>query len=382
MEDDLTKRPDKISYEILWKSIIRPDRDIYKEEDLGPKIFRFNKIIYNRKDYEILDFQGNLLKLSFIEPNIENRPTEIMPCVLYLHENSGSRVQGLNMKLHLLKRNINICAFDFAGSGLSEGKYISLGYHEKKQVRNVVDFLERLPGMGNIGIWGRSMGAATTLLYTPTDKRIKCIVVDSPFSDFRKLAKEICQNNITVPGLLIEGAISIIGSTVYNKNGMDINDIKAINSVKKCYVPSIFIHAEDDTFVKYKHSELLFQNYAGDIKKLKGVSGGHNGIRPWKLLEEVGEFFADYLIPGHLDNKLYKSPLKMEKNLINDNKGNTSENKINIFKNKNNLNNYKEVKNDNKLNIKEEKKKENKINNNEELKNENRIIINEEEENK
>ena len=315
MEDPLNKKPDKISYELLWKSIIRPERDVYKEEDLGPKIFRFNKIIYTRTDYDILDFQGNILKLSIIEPDPDNRPSEIMPCVLYLHENSGSRVQGLNMKLYLLKRNINICSFDFAGSGQSEGKYISLGYHEKNQVKNVVDFLERLPGMGNIGIWGRSMGAATTLLYTPTDRRIKCIVVDSPFSDFRKLAKEICQNNITVPGLLIEGAISIIGSTVYNKNGMDINDIKAINTVKNCYVPVIFIHAEDDTFVKYKHSEKLFQNYAGSIKKLIGVSGGHNGARSKKLLEEVAEFFADYLIPGYMDKKLIKNQIIMvEKN--------------------------------------------------------------------
>ena len=167
MSDPLSKRPDKISYETLWKSIIRPERDVYKEEDLGPKLFRFNNIIYTRTDYEILDFQGNLLKLSFIEPDPDNRPSDIMPCVLYLHENCGSRVQGLNLKLYLLKRNINICAFDFAGSGQSEGKYISLGYHEKHQVKNVVDFLERLPGVGNIGIWGRSMGAATTLLYTP-----------------------------------------------------------------------------------------------------------------------------------------------------------------------------------------------------------------------
>ena len=44
-EDPLTKKIDKITYETLWKSIIRPERDIYKEEELGDKIFRFNNII-------------------------------------------------------------------------------------------------------------------------------------------------------------------------------------------------------------------------------------------------------------------------------------------------------------------------------------------------
>ena len=309
------KKIDKITYETLWKSIIRPERDIYKEEELGPKIFRFNNRIYTRTDYDILDFQGNLLKLSIVEPEPENRPFDLMPYVIYLHENCASRIQGLSnaMKICLLKHNINLVAFDFAGSGLSEGKYISLGYHEKNQVRNVVDFLERMPGVGNIGIWGRSMGAATTLLYAPTDKRIKCIAVDSPFSDFRLLAKEICKSNINIPSLLIEGAISIIGNTVKNKNGMDINDIKPINSVKKCDIPAFFVHAIDDTFVKYEHSEKLINNYAGEIKKLKGVTGGHNGARDKSLLDEIAEFFADYLIPGHLDNKLFKN-LNLEKN--------------------------------------------------------------------
>ena len=98
--------------------------------------------------------------------------------------------------------------------GLSEGKYISLGYHEKHQVKNIVDFVEKYPGVGKIGLWGRSMGAATTLIYANMDKRIKAIVVDSPFEDFRKLAKEMVLGQIKLPGFLVEGAISIIGKSV------------------------------------------------------------------------------------------------------------------------------------------------------------------------
>ena len=63
--------------------------DIYTEEELGQKLFRYNNIIYTRQDYDILDFQGNILKLSLIEPEPENRPFEIMPCVIYLHENGN-----------------------------------------------------------------------------------------------------------------------------------------------------------------------------------------------------------------------------------------------------------------------------------------------------
>ena len=299
MKNEAIEKPKKITYESLWKAIIRPPRDEYEEEELGSPLFTIDKRHYIRKDFELLNFQGYLIKVSMIEPDIRDRPQDIMPCVIYLHANASSRIEGLHIRRFLLKRNINLCVFDFQGSGMSEGEYISLGYHEKHQVKNMVDFVEKYPGVGKIGLWGRSMGAATSLIYTAMDKRIKATVADSPFSDFRKLAKEMVLNQIKVPGFLVEGAISIIGKSVKNRNGMDINEIKAIEAVKKCDVPVIFIHARDDELVPYHHSEDLLKNYHGENKELKSVNGGHNGRRPSTLMEYVGDFFAEHLDSGY-----------------------------------------------------------------------------------
>ena len=299
MKNEAVEKPQKITYETLWKAIIRPPRDDYEEEELGSPIFTIDKRIYVRKDFELLNFQGYLLKVSMIEPDPKERPQDIMPCVIYLHANASSRIEGLHVRRFLLKRNINLCIFDFQGSGLSEGEYISLGYHEKHQVKNIVDFVEKYPGVGKIGLWGRSMGAATTLIYANMDKRIKAIVVDSPFEDFRKLAKEMVLGQIKLPGFLVEGAISIIGKSVKNRNGMDINDIKAIDAVKNCDIPIIFIHAKDDELVPYHHSEDLIKNYKGKNKILKTVNGGHNGRRVNHLMEYVGDFFAKHLESGY-----------------------------------------------------------------------------------
>ena len=299
MKNETLKKPNKITYEVLWKAIIRPPRDEYIEEELGFPNFTIENRRYIRKDFELLNFQGYLLKVSMIEPDPKERPQDIMPCVIYLHANASSRIEGLHVRRFLLKRNINLCIFDFQGSGLSEGEYISLGYHEKHQVKNIVDFVEKYPGVGKIGLWGRSMGAATTLIYANMDKRIKAIVVDSPFEDFRKLAKEMVLGQIKLPGFLVEGAISIIGKSVKNRNGMDINDIKAIDAVKNCDIPIIFIHAKDDELVPYHHSEDLIKNYKGKNKILKTVNGGHNGRRVNHLMEYVGDFFAKHLESGY-----------------------------------------------------------------------------------
>ena len=247
----------KITYESLWKAIIRPPGDYYLEEDFGPTNFKFHYKTYIRKDFDLIDFSGLILKVSIVKPDPISRPFDIMPMVIYVHANSSSRVEGINIKNNLLKKDINICSFDFEGSGNSEGEYISLGFHEKKQLKNVVYFIGNYPGVGEICLWGRSMGAATSLIYASMDKRIKAVVADSSFADFRRVAKEMCLAH----GFLIEGAISIIGKSVYNKNKMKINEIKPIEPVKKCDVPVIFVHAKDDDMVNFQHTLDLYNNY-------------------------------------------------------------------------------------------------------------------------
>jgi len=298
----------KITYESLWKAIIRPPRDYYLEEDMGPTNFKFHYKTYIRKDFDLIDFRGLILKVSIIEPDSISRPFDIMPMVIYVHANSSSRVEGINIKNSLLKKNINICSFDFEGSGYSEGEYISLGFHEKKQLKNVVDFIENYPGVGDIGLWGRSMGASTSLIYASMDKRIKAIVVDSPFTDFRRVAKEMCMAQVSIPGFLIEGAISIIGKSVYNRNKMKINEIKPIEAVKKCDIPVIFIHAKDDEMVNFQHTLDLYNNYRGIHKEIKEVNGGHNGRRSAYLMDYISKFFLRHL----KDKEINKSEPQQE----------------------------------------------------------------------
>jgi hypothetical protein len=63
----------ELSYASLWKSIIRPPRDDYAEEQMGESVFVYRGKTYIRKDFNIVDKQGFILKTSFIEPDEESR---------------------------------------------------------------------------------------------------------------------------------------------------------------------------------------------------------------------------------------------------------------------------------------------------------------------
>ena len=328
----------KLGYDSLWKYIIRPPRYNYTEDTLGPLSFVYKGKIYKRKDYDLLSSMGYIMKCSYIEPEITNRPKDVMPLVLYLHGNGSSRVEGINIIEELLKRDINIFLFDFPGCGLSEGDYISLGYHEKDDVGIIIDFIENIPGVGNIGIWGRSMGAATTLLYAHKDQRIKAICLDSPFADFRKLAKELALNNFNYPNFLIDTILNFLGKTVKKKNGLDINLLKPIETVKETFQPGLFIHAKNDKLIGVQHTLDIYEQYPGPKCVYILEKGGHNTKRPNNLIKKIGKFFSRYLDNEDLSN------IKLEKiiNLEEDDEDNIKQNKDGkiIIKNTNESDKY------------------------------------------
>ena len=285
----------KISYETLWKFIIRPPRDIYPISYLGHPYFSYKERNYIRKDYELISSQGYKMKCSLIEPEPLYRPSKEMPIVVYLHGNASCRLEGLRTLSILLPYNINLFLVDLPGCGLSEGEYISLGYYESYDVGIIIDFLENLPGVGNIGLWGRSMGAATTLIYAHRDKRIKAICMDSPFANFCRLARELTSRHINLPEFLINGALTIIRMTILSKNGMDIYKLNPIEEAEKTFQPAIFVHAINDQLIDKQHSMDIFNIYGGEKSLKLSETGGHNSKRPKRIVKDIGKFFADNL---------------------------------------------------------------------------------------
>ena len=284
-----------LSYESLWKFIIRPPRDNYSLDELGYPNFVYKSKNYYRKDLELISSQGYKMKCSLIEPEPKSRPSKMMPIVIYLHGNASSRLEGLRSLEILLPHGINLFLVDLPGSGLSEGEYISLGYYESHDLGIIIDFLENYPGVGKIGVWGRSMGAVTTLIYSHKDPRIKALCIDSPFANFCRLSKELTTKYINIPEFILNGILSILRGTIISKNGLDIYKLNPIEKASITYQPAMFIHAIKDELINLQHAIDIFNIYGGEKSLKCSEIGGHNSKRPKRITKEVGNFFEKYL---------------------------------------------------------------------------------------
>ena len=278
----------KFSYENCWKFIIRPPRDEYVLYELD---FPFNLVenpdfIYIREDYTVLSKRGYLMECSFFRADITKRIPYIRPVVIYLHGNSSSRIEGTKMALFLLNKGIDLFVFDFPGCGKSEGEYISLGYYEKEDVSSIVDFVEKFPGVGKIGIWGRSMGAATALMYSYQDKRIKAQCIDSPFANFKDLAIKLCKQHIYIPEFVINTILYFLKKTIRKKNDLEIENLKPIEFSKLSKTPAFFIHAMKDDLIPYEQTIKIYEEYSG-IKSINITEGDHNTPRQKQLINKI-----------------------------------------------------------------------------------------------
>ena len=260
----------------------------------------------SRSDLELLNYRGQRLKCSHFQPSA--RTTDKLPCVIYLHGNSSSRLEALSCLPLLLRYNITLFCLDCAGSGLSDGEYVSLGYFERDDLAVVVDHLRQSGTVGCIGLWGRSMGAATALLHSDRDPSIAGMVLDSPFTSLRSLAEELVEMfiGVNLPKWMVSIAMNLIRSTIKSKAHFDINELSPISHVDKAFIPALFVAAEGDSFIRPDHAKKLYTAYAGD-KNLIIVDGDHNSVRPKFFLDSVAIFFYNTLQCESLPKQLSKT---------------------------------------------------------------------------
>ncbi|XP_047072730.1 uncharacterized protein LOC124682004 isoform X2 [Lolium rigidum] len=191
------------------------------------------------------------------------------------------------------------------GSGLSEGEHVTLGWNEKEDLKAVVNHLRTDGNISCIGLWGRSMGAVTSLMYGAEDPSIAGMVLDSPFSNLVELMMELVDTyKYPLPKFTVKLAIQHMRKIVKRKASFDIMDLDTIQVAKRCFVPALFGHATEDDFILPHHSDKICESYVGDKNIIK-FDGDHNSPRPQFYFDSITIFFHNVLNPPDVPEEHY-----------------------------------------------------------------------------
>ncbi|CAN1336423.1 Uncharacterized protein YqkD [Linum perenne] len=244
--------------------VIRPPRADYNPDQyLWEKDFTLASRAYKRQDLELTNARGHTLQCSHYVPSPFPEDTPL-PCVIYCHGNSGCRADANEAAVILLPSNITVFTLDFSGSGLSDGEYVSLGWHEKDDLKAAVSYLRSNKNISCIGLWGRSMGAVTSILYGAEDPSIAGMVLDSAFSNLFDLMMELVDvYKIRLPKFTVKMALQYMRRVIQKKAKFDIMDLNCLKG--------------DKNMIKF--------------------DGDHNSSRPQFYYDSVSIFFFNILHP-------------------------------------------------------------------------------------
>jgi predicted alpha/beta-fold hydrolase len=285
---------------MLINFIVNPGKAIYSMDELGKYPKKPDSTnLYSRDDFQItVKRNGVDIKLE-CSLYLLNKPA---PCIIYMHGNASCRVEGYNNIDIAAATNCHLFVFDFAGTGKSEGTYISLGYFEKDDLKTICEQLSANKLIKYFFLWGRSMGAATLLMhmvkYHPAN--VKGLICDSSFTDLKTQMNEMAQQFIpmqsgsvfdTMKKYLIEG----LCMRLMKEFSIDVQNLSPITGVSDLYTPILFLHASNDQLIQPHHGKEIYTKYGTSHpmvgKQLLNFGGDHNDPRPKKVRTAIADFF-------------------------------------------------------------------------------------------
>nr|CCA23748.1 serine protease family S09X putative [Albugo laibachii Nc14] len=313
-------------YDKIISSVIRPECSVYDVSVLGADEFQHacnhtrsgntSTMSIRHKTFTITNDRMQSLVCSHwqIYPNPDSSVPSRTPCLVYLHSNIGSRVDVLRIRNIVLECYMSVMAFDFSGSGQSDGAYVTMGWNESKDLQCVLEHLDADESVESICIYAHSMGVYPALVEASkrspgtnqaagqhmdvsmspdTKKHVRGLVIDGGYCAMMTLIQEmmvqIQQEGFAVPLSLLKLGCSIVRKTIQTRAQVDLKSLRPIDFVQYCNIPALFMTGKDDRYVASHHSHDLAAKYSGPSVVLQ-VEGGHYDLRPRKSYVEAVHF--------------------------------------------------------------------------------------------
>lgn len=155
------------------------------------------------------------------------------------------------------KKGYNILLPDLRGHGINGANYISMGWHDRLDLKIWIKEILKKDKNAEIVLYGVSMGASTVLMLSgeKLPKNVKCIISDCAFTSAYNVFKHQFNKIYFLSSFPLLNILDIICKI---KNNYSLKEASALNQVKKCKIPIFFIHGSEDKFVP---TDMVFELY-------------------------------------------------------------------------------------------------------------------------
>lgn len=196
---------------------------------------------------------------------------------------------GYSLKLYY-SLGLNLLLVHQRAQGKSEGKYMTFGVRERRDVHTWVKWhTERFGKDVPILLAGISMGASTVLMACgePFEGNVRAAFVDCGFTNPKEIFTAVARE-IHLPAFLF---VPAVGLWCRCFAGFRAAEYSTLDAVKKMTLPVLFAHGEADTFVPCEMTKRNYEACASADKTLLLVPGAKHGqsfpVAPERYTAEI-----------------------------------------------------------------------------------------------
>lgn len=234
------------------------------------------------------------LKLHAYEVKNENK-TDKWAIVVHGYTSEGKLLSS--KAKHLYNMGYNVLVPDLRSHGTSEGNYIGMGWDDRLDIIDWINYIVKNNPKSEIALHGTSMGSATVLMVSgeKLPSNVKAMVADcgytSVYDEFSYQLKQL----FNLPAFPIMNFSDVV---THIRAGYCLNDASAINQVKKSTTPILYIHGDKDGFVPYYMMDELYNATNSEKEKLTIEGGEHANsdlVNPKLYWSTVNSFLEKYI---------------------------------------------------------------------------------------
>ena len=217
--------------------------------------------------------------------------------VIAVHGYRSNRKSMLALASNYGLRGYNVLLPDLRGCGESEGEYIGMGWPDRLDMLEWIDWILQRDSEAQIVLHGISMGGATVMMTAGENlpEQVKAIVEDCGYTSVWDIFKDELAYLFHLPAFPI---LYVADGISAQRAGYSFSEASSLEQVAKAQVPMLFIHGSEDNFV---HTEMVHQVYEAcpAEKQLLLVDGAGHGNSynhaPELYFDTVFEFLGQIL---------------------------------------------------------------------------------------
>ena len=224
-------------------------------------------------------------------------PTSKTAVIVHGYTDNAIRMMMIG---YLYNRSLgyNILLPDLRYSGLSDGDAFQMGWLDRKDVMQWMEVANEIFGDSTqMLVHGISMGGATTMMVSgePQPAYVKCFVDDCGYTSvWDQFSKEL-KEDFGLPAF----PLLYISSWLCDwTKGWNFTEASALEQVKKCRLPMLFIHGEKDDYVP---TRMVYELYEAkpEPKELWVVPGADHAtsykLNKEEYTQKVKQFTDKYI---------------------------------------------------------------------------------------